>query len=488
VPQSDSRRFVYDRFGNRAAMYNSTSALSPAAQTISLQPLSGQSGVSTNRISQVTSTGAGTVTYAHDRAGNVRNDGVTAYTFDVLGRIDSATTGATMSTFQYDSANRRIQKKVGSSPAIDYVWEGGHVLAEYDRATGVYTDYVWAGSRMVASVRGAATTFHHQDRLSTRLSTDASGNVIGTQSHFPFGEDAGTSGTVEKHRFTSYERDTESGTDYAVNRQNGFASGRFMRPDPVAGSKLAPQSSNRYSYTRSDPVNLVDSLGLNADAPLPPPGRYKDPFGNIYWWNGLSLSLDFGSSNTYMSEPYAPARTIGDLPRLGVDIPWGSDIVYGGASSHSTSTTSGGGIDPSCDSARPRTPDAKFVSGGISIPGGLLGIAVNVGVDVYGNVYAGLDFSVGVSLFPISVQYQELYVHGPYSKEHPKDAELRGTLRGPSVFASGTTWPVSTTPGHSGAQVAVTDYGENAVSCDARGTPGASVGGELMGLWWIQNP
>jgi len=90
VPRSDSRRFVYDRFGNRTAMYNSTSALSPAAQTISLQSLSGQSGVVTNRINQVTTTGVGTVTYAHDRAGNVRNDGVTAYTFDVLGRIDSA--------------------------------------------------------------------------------------------------------------------------------------------------------------------------------------------------------------------------------------------------------------------------------------------------------------------------------------------------------------------------------------------------------------
>lgn len=281
VPQSDSRRFVYDRFGNRTAMYNSTSALLPAAQTIALQPLSGQSGVVTNRINQVTSTGVGTVTYSHDRAGNVRNDGVTSFTYDVFNRITQSTTGATTTTFQYDAGNRRIQKKVGTSAAVDYIWEGGHILAEYDRATGTFTDYVWAGAGMAATVRGTSTTFLFQDRLSTRLSTDANGGAIGTQNHFPFGEDAGSSGTAEKHRFTTYERDSESGTDYAVNRQSGLGIGRFMRPDPVAGSVESPQSLNRYAYTINDPVNFVDPVGLLRQPPPPYLPWFPSPIPGI---------------------------------------------------------------------------------------------------------------------------------------------------------------------------------------------------------------
>lgn len=177
-------------------------------------------------------------------------------------RNHQSTTGATTTTFQYDSGNRRIQKKVGASAAVDYIWEGGHILAEYNRGTGTFTDYVWAGGRMVATVSGGTTTFLYQDRLSTRLSTNASGSVTGTQSHFPFGEDAGSTGTVEKHQFTTYERDSESGTDYAVNRQSGNGTGRFMRPDPIAGSTGNPQSLNRYAYALDDPLNFVDPLGL----------------------------------------------------------------------------------------------------------------------------------------------------------------------------------------------------------------------------------
>jgi RHS repeat-associated protein len=93
--------------------------------------------------------------------------------------------------------------------------------------------------------------------------TDESGGVAGTQDHLPFGEDAGVTGENEKHRFTNYERDSESGTDYAVNRQYANNTGRFLRPDPVGGSIADPQCLNRYAYAGNDPVNLVDPMGLD---------------------------------------------------------------------------------------------------------------------------------------------------------------------------------------------------------------------------------
>jgi len=52
----------------------------------------------------------------------------------------------------------------------------------------------------------------------------------------------------EKHHFTSYERDGESTTDYAVNRQYSQSIGKFTSVDPQEKSakREVPQSWNRY--------------------------------------------------------------------------------------------------------------------------------------------------------------------------------------------------------------------------------------------------
>jgi RHS repeat-associated protein len=79
----------------------------------------------------------------------------------------------------------------------------------------------------------------------------------------PFGEDGGVTGENEKHRFTNYERDAESGTDYAVNRLYSTSTGRFFQPDVIGGQRLNPQSLNRYAYSVNNPVDFYDPLGLN---------------------------------------------------------------------------------------------------------------------------------------------------------------------------------------------------------------------------------
>jgi RHS repeat-associated protein len=102
------------------------------------------------------------------------------------------------------------------------------------------------------------------DRLSTRAVLDASGNIVGRQGHLPFGEESGTSGEQEKHRFTSYERDSESGLDYAVNRGYSANIGRFLQADSCKASSSAenPKGWNRYAYVENNPTNAVDPLGL----------------------------------------------------------------------------------------------------------------------------------------------------------------------------------------------------------------------------------
>lgn len=223
--------YSYDRWGNR------TAASGGQTQNVAMQQ---PGGVTNNRIATVNN-----VAYEYDAAGNLTSDNGTSnrYRYDAENRLVKV--DGTNVIYTYDSENRRVKKEVGGVTTV-YVWEDSQVIAEYTNGAAT----------------GSGLNYYLADRLSTRLKADSSGNVAGTQDHYPFGEDASATGAVEKHKFTNYERDAEIGSDYAVNRQYSNLTGRFMRPDPMAGDIANPQSLNRYAYVKNDPVNLIDPLGL----------------------------------------------------------------------------------------------------------------------------------------------------------------------------------------------------------------------------------
>ncbi|MEW6128915.1 MAG: RHS repeat-associated core domain-containing protein [Acidobacteriota bacterium] len=278
---SAQRRFAYDRWGNRTGMWDATTG-GNQIQSITLQQ---SGGTATNRITSVTQ--GATLNYTYDNAGNVTSDGQHSYVFDAENRIVAADSGA--SVYAYDHKNRRVKKTVGAT-ITHYVWEGFQVLAEHNGATGaVITRYINTGSKLIAKIENGNTRYFLSDRLSARVVLDASGTVVGRQAHLPFGEELGVSGESDKHRFTSYERDSEIGLDYAVNRYYSLAIGRFETVDPLLdkGFKAAkrmtcggnkgnnhyqqPQKLSRYSYVVNDPILLTDPRGLNAQGPCQSP-------------------------------------------------------------------------------------------------------------------------------------------------------------------------------------------------------------------------
>ncbi|MCC6744779.1 MAG: hypothetical protein IT175_13055 [Acidobacteria bacterium] len=187
--------------------------------------------------------------------------------------------------------------KQSESGTVRYsFWEGTHVVTEYtipasSGSGGTPTlaaQYVFAGSRMIAYENPTAVNFTHPDRLSTRMITNSTGSIIGTQSHRPFGEDDTTANLNDKHRFTNYERDAASGLDYAMNRHyaNGIAG--FSQADPLPGSPLDPGTLNRYAYATGDPVNLNDPTGLFTTPLRPPP---PSPGDNVLGY-APSFSMD----------------------------------------------------------------------------------------------------------------------------------------------------------------------------------------------------
>jgi RHS repeat-associated protein len=152
-----------------------------------------------------------------------------------------------------------------------YIFSGTKVIAEYTPSaatTAPTKEYIYSGAQLLATLDASHNpTYRQADHLSARLFTDASGNVIGTQGHLPFGEGWYLTGTVDKWKFTTYERDSDTNLDYAIMRFDSARLARFMSPDPYDGSANPgdPQSWNRYAYVVNDPVNAFDPLGLWLD-------------------------------------------------------------------------------------------------------------------------------------------------------------------------------------------------------------------------------
>jgi RHS repeat-associated protein len=122
------------------------------------------------------------------------------------------------------------------------------------------------GESCTASESWTRTKYFHDDHLSWRISTDGTpgsptyGQVIGQQGSYPFGE-SWYSSSGNEFVFTTYQRDSESGLDYAMARYYDSTAARFCSADPVSGQINDPQTWDRYTYSRNDPIDLTDPSG-----------------------------------------------------------------------------------------------------------------------------------------------------------------------------------------------------------------------------------
>jgi RHS repeat-associated protein len=207
----------------------------------------------------------GSSNFTYDSNGNMTNDGSNTLVYDAENRVTSINSAA--NEYVYDGNSLRVKKcaPTCASPTSRtvYIFSGSKVIAEYDNGAAVGSptrEYLYAGSSLLARIDGSTTKYYHQDHLSNRLTTDSSGTALEQKGHFPFGEDwyQGT----DKLKFTTYERDSESGNDYAMARYYVNRLGRFSSPDPLAGDIANPESLNRYSYVLNDPLNLFDPTGM----------------------------------------------------------------------------------------------------------------------------------------------------------------------------------------------------------------------------------
>lgn len=165
--------------------------------------------------------------------------------------------------YSYDANGLRVKKLANGSTTVS-VYSGSKVIAEYDNGAAPSSpsrEYVYGHGQFLAMVSGTTTTYYQQDHLSVRMATNSSGGVAWQAAAYPYGEPWYTSNGTPEFYFTTYQRDQETGLDYALARYYDSRTGGFCSADPVEGTPTDPESWNRYVYARDNPVNLTDPSG-----------------------------------------------------------------------------------------------------------------------------------------------------------------------------------------------------------------------------------
>jgi RHS repeat-associated protein len=300
-----SEQYGMDLWGNLTAI--SAMPGKPAGENLS------QSATTQNRFTGMN----------YDVAGNLLNDGSTAYAFDAESRIRTAGTA----TYLYDGDGKRVEKST-SSGVYKIYWYGmnGDPLDETD-GTGSLTntsfnEYVFFNGKRIARRDGSGNVFYYfTDHLGTSREIVQAGQTSPCYDadFYPFGRESTvyTNTCPQNYKFTGKERD-ETGLDDFGARYYTSQYARFMTPDWAAKATAVPyadfgtpQSLNLYGYVKNNPLS------------------YADPDGHCDWCDnafdfsfgivrGAASSISFGAMGS-------PRSTDTDASRLGQMV--GSGVI-----------------------------------------------------------------------------------------------------------------------------------------------------------------
>lgn len=168
-------------------------------------------------------------------------------------------------TYFYDGEGRRV-KKIDDQTTTVFVYDGGGQLAQ-EYSTKLSTT--------------PQTSYLTSDHLgSPRITTNQLGSVTARKDYSAFGEETFTPQRTSglgydpnndrqqpeeaRQGYTGYQKDSESGLEFAQARYYNTLHGRFTSVDPLTASASIrnPQTFNRYSYALNSPYKFTDPLGL----------------------------------------------------------------------------------------------------------------------------------------------------------------------------------------------------------------------------------
>lgn len=324
-----------------------------------------------NEANETTSiSGAGSVSPAHDAAGNmikIPKPGVAGtqlhVKYDGWGRTTQVlsdiggTPGETIATYRYNGLGWRISKSYPGGGSNNYYYDEEWQLVEVRKTPQggpqrLYAQYIWDARNMdalTARLRNADESedgsleerlYYAQDaNFNVAALVDATGAVVERYEYDPYGTPLILSGTWETRLASQYVndillagciRDSETGLYQVRNRYYHSDLGRFLQRDPL----LENRPLEHYLYAGNNPISKMDPYGLDQHHHIFPLYRDNDEFGHNMgkgWQSVLgeefdphdyTVKLKEGVHNSIKSDVDAKGREVlkrlQKLKRLGV--------------------------------------------------------------------------------------------------------------------------------------------------------------------------
>ncbi len=236
--------YAYDGVGNRTSSHKSA--------TYGYQP--------NNRLVSTS-----TASYFYNNNGNLisKTDatGTTQYVWDFENRLTQVVTPSAGSvTYKYDALGRRIQRTPSSGVSTNFVYDGQDVVKDInsDGSTIEYLNGPGIDNKIRQKGSSTSTTYYlTQDHLgSTTALTGTTGKLVERIAYDAYGNSAGSTRT--RYGYTGRERDSLTSLLYYRARFYDPQLGRFTSEDPIGFMG----GMNWYAYVDNSPLGALDPYGL----------------------------------------------------------------------------------------------------------------------------------------------------------------------------------------------------------------------------------
>jgi RHS repeat-associated protein len=159
-------------------------------------------------------------------------------------------------TYEYNGDGLRTSKTVAGT-TTDFVWNEAEAMPELLQSGS--TSYVYGPENQpIEQLTEETPSYLHQDQQgSTRLVSDAGGDVTGRYTYDPWGAVTRFSGSTPTDlQFDGQLTDAESGFQYLRTRYYDPSTGQFLTRDPAFAVTQA-----RYGFAGNDPLSFGDPNG-----------------------------------------------------------------------------------------------------------------------------------------------------------------------------------------------------------------------------------
>jgi RHS repeat-associated protein len=267
-----------------------------------------------NRLSSIYDPSTGhTYYFTYDANGNVTGDTHRGIAF-IIYNINNLPgyvykTDSTEQHYAYDPEGSRVQKWVKNNGSYTYTYyfngqEGNtYAVCLGPNSANLTFNILGAGLDSIGQVKVESNSvtgryYYLKDHLGNiKVTVDGSGNVVGYDDYYPFGEimpgrSEVPSGADARYKFTGKEKDSETGLYYFGRRNYDSWFGGWDEVDPM--EKKYPGLSP-YLYCEDNPIDRTDPNGMQDGGP--------NDQENI-WQKMAELFnlLNFQNNNTYENQ------------------------------------------------------------------------------------------------------------------------------------------------------------------------------------------